>query len=118
VRIVLTAIDDGLAEAWRRLCGDLELVQVHHGSILNVSCDAVVSPANSFEFMDGGVDALYLRHFGPHIQTRVQEMIHERHHGELLVGHADVVETGHETVPYLIVAPTMRVPMVLVESVS
>ena len=36
---------------------------VHRGSIFDVACDAVVSPANSFGFMDGGIDALYVDRF-------------------------------------------------------
>jgi O-acetyl-ADP-ribose deacetylase (regulator of RNase III) len=40
----------------------------------------------------------------------VQELIRERHHGELPVGAAEVVETGHTGWPFLVVAPTMRVP--------
>jgi len=116
VQIILTAVDEGLVEAWRRFCGDLEFVAVHHGSILDVACDAVVSPANSFGFMDGGIDAHYRRHFGSEIQDRVRLVIGERHHGELVVGCADVVETGNLDIPYLIVAPTMRVPMVLADS--
>ena len=40
-------------------------------------------------------------------------MIRTRHHGELLVGAAEIVETGDEAFPYIIAAPTMRVPHVL-----
>jgi hypothetical protein len=58
VKLILTAAEESLAEAWATFCGDLDFVSVHHGSILDVECDAVVSPANSFGFMDGGVDAL------------------------------------------------------------
>ncbi|MGA2216695.1 MAG: macro domain-containing protein [Terracidiphilus sp.] len=96
----------------------MEFVEFHRGSILDASCDAIVSPANSFGFMDGGIDAIYRTHFGPVIQERVQQMIAERHHGELLVGAADLVETGRNDIPYMIVAPTMRVPMVLTDSVN
>jgi hypothetical protein len=60
VRVFLTAIDEGLVTAWQRFCGDLDLVSVHYGSILDLSCDAIVSPANSFGFMDGGIDVLYM----------------------------------------------------------
>jgi O-acetyl-ADP-ribose deacetylase (regulator of RNase III) len=42
----------------------LDFVTVHQVSILDVACDAVVSPANSFGFMDGGIDAVYLSLFG------------------------------------------------------
>jgi O-acetyl-ADP-ribose deacetylase (regulator of RNase III) len=118
MRIVLAAVEPALAQAWERFCGGVAGVSVHQGSILDVACDAVVSPANSFGFMDGGIDALYLDHFGPEIQLRVRRAIWERHHGELLVGAADVVETGDARIPYLIAAPTMRVPMVLRESVN
>lgn len=115
---ILTAIDHHLADAWARFCGDLPGIRIHLGSILDLTCDAVVSPANSFGFMDGGIDALYAWHFAPDLQPRVQRLIRTRHHGELLVGQADVVETGNHAIPYLIVAPTMRVPMVLRDSVN
>ncbi|HUQ90990.1 MAG TPA: macro domain-containing protein [Bryobacteraceae bacterium] len=118
MEIVLTAVDEALAAAWQQFCGDLPAVRIHRGSILDTACDAVVSPANSFGFMDGGIDALYLRHFGSELQQRVRDMIVARHHGELLVGAADIVETGDARIPFLIVAPTMRVPTVLIESVN
>ena len=116
--IVLAALEHGLAAAWTTLCGTLPGVTVHHGSILDVPCDAVVSPANSFGFMDGGIDAAYLHRFGRGLQHRVQSVIHSRHHGELLVGQADVVPTDDPSIPWLVVAPTMRVPMILGDSVN
>ena len=115
---MLAAVEESLARAWEAFCGDVPGVEVQRGSILEVECDAVVSPANSFGFMDGGVDALYLEHFGPEIQTRVRRAIYERHHGELVVGAAAIVETDHAGIPYLIAAPTMRVPMILRETVN
>jgi len=118
MKIILAAVDDLLARAWERFCGDIDGVSIHRGSILDVECDAVISPANSFGFMDGGVDALYLDYFGPDIQMRLRRAIYERCHGELLVGAADIVETSDERIPYLIATPTMRVPMVLRESVN
>src|SRR5436190_6228090 len=68
--------------------------------------------------MDGGIDALYMRFFGPEIQMRVRWAIYERHHGELVVGNAEIVDTGHPRIPFLIAAPTMRVPMILRDSVN
>jgi len=118
MKIILTAVEKSLAEAWRKFCGDLDFVTVHQGSILETECDAIVSPANSFGFMDGGIDAVYLSHFGYDLQTRVRRQIFEYHHGELTVGNADVVETGNESIPFLIVAPTMRVPMILHDTVN
>lgn len=113
MKIILTAMDSRLANAWSRSCGDLDCVSIHHGSIFDVHCDAMVSPANSFGFMDGGIDALYVEQFGIEVQNRLRRAILTRHHGELLVGQADIVSTGHPQAPYLVAAPTMRVPMVL-----
>src|SRR3954469_22283556 len=109
MKIVLTAVEEALARAWEQFCGDVSDVTVYRGSILDVDCDAVVSPANSFGFMDGGIDAIYLNHFGTQIQTRARRQIFEQHSGELLIGKADVVETGDTKIPFLVVAPTMRV---------
>ncbi len=116
--IVLTAIHDDLEAAWRSVCGDLPNVEIHRGDIFATAADAVVSPANSFGFMDGGIDAIYTRVFGRGVQTRLQARIRERHFGELLVGAADIVETGHASIPYVIAAPTMRVPMILRDTVN
>lgn len=113
MKIVLAATESRLADAWEKAFAGLDDVSVHRGSIFDVACDAVVSPANSFGFMDGGIDALYLDRFGIEVQTRLRHLILDRHHGELLVGGAEVAETDDRAQPYLIAAPTMRVPMVL-----
>ena len=118
MKIILSAVETELADAWQRFCGDLDFAEVHRGSILQLSCDAVVSPANSFGFMDGGIDMLYSQHFGWQVQERLQKLIRHQHHGELLVGAAEIVETDSLQVPYLIAAPTMRVPMILENSVN
>ncbi len=118
VELILTAMSDDLAMAWQRFCAGYSMVRFHAGSILDVACDAVVSPANSFGFMDGGVDAVYLKRFGTRLQARVQHRIAEHHGGELLVGSAEIVETADALLPFLIVAPTMRVPMILRDSVN
>lgn len=111
--IVLADIDADLADAWRRTFKGIGGVEIHHGSIFDVEADALVSPANSYGFMDGGIDAAFYDRFGAQIELGVRRQIFDRHHGELLVGQAALVETGDTRHPYLIAAPTMRVPMVL-----
>lgn len=111
MKIVLTALDTNLAQEFKAHTSDCPSVDIHLGSIFDVECDAVVSPANSFGFMDGGIDALYLDRFGSTIQDRVRRNILSYHHGELLVGAATIVETDDPRTPFLIAAPTMRVPM-------
>ena len=81
------------------------------GDIFPAPADAIVSPANSFGFLDGGIDLAYSLRFGWHVQDRLQKLIQADHDGELPVGQAVIVETGDSRFPLLISAPTMRVPM-------
>ena len=111
MQVVLCALDDELERAFREAFGDVAAVTVHRGSILQVQADAIVSPANSFGYMDGGLDLVLSQHFGWSLESRVRAELLEHHLGELPVGQAIVVPTHDEQVPWLISAPTMRVPM-------
>ncbi|QEN91050.1 Appr-1-p processing protein [Labrys sp. KNU-23] len=113
MRIVLVAKENSLAKAWSAAFEGVDTAEVCQGSIFDVACDAIVSPANSFGFMDGGIDLLYSHHFGWQVQDHLRTAIFQRHHGELLVGQAEIVETGVPSPAFLIAAPTMRVPMAL-----
>ena len=101
-----------MAEAWSKAC-DVPIVEVYRGGIFEIETDAVVSPANSFGFMDGGIDALYTRRFGEGVQETLQTLIRAIPMRELLVGMALAVRTGDSKIPWCIAAPTMRVPMIL-----
>jgi hypothetical protein len=59
VKLILSAVDETLATVWHRFCGDLDFIEVHHGSILDVACDAIVSPANSLaSWMVGSIQSI------------------------------------------------------------
>ena len=107
-----------MAAAWRSAFIDVPDTLIVEGDILEDPCDAVVSPANSFGFMDGGIDLAYRRHFGMDLQARVQAKIKGEFFGELCVGQATVVPTGHVVVPYLVAAPTMRIPDRIADTVN
>ncbi len=115
MEIILCATQSHLATAWRDRIGSrlAATVRVVEGDILSLGVAAVVSPANSFGFMDGGLDGVYTRFFGPQLQQRLQGMIREQAGGELLVGQALLGETGHPHIRWCIIAPTMRVPNLL-----
>lgn len=102
-----------VAHALHTLFADMADVSVLNGNILTLSGDAIVSPANSYGRMDGGIDAAYVRHFGIELQRRVQAAIGSYYEDGLPVGEAITVKTGHGKVPLLISAPTMRVPGVV-----
>ncbi|EAP4124944.1 phage tail protein, partial [Salmonella enterica] len=69
--------------------------------------------ANSFGLMDGGVDAAITTYFGTQLQRRVQKYIIQEYLGEQPVGTAFITETGDGEHPWLIHAPTMRVPLII-----
>lgn len=94
----------------RRVFVAVDEVVCSQGNILDVARNALVSPANSYGFMDGGIDAAYAEFFGPRLQAAVQAAINRRPEGYLPVGASLAVRTGHDTIPYLIVAPTMHTP--------
>lgn len=108
--LVLCALDDALARAWKSVRDKVSgPVRVHNGSVLDVDAQAVVSPANSFGWMRGGIDAVYAKAF-PGIEQQVRSAILAYHGGELPVGEAVVVPTGVQAPEWLISAPTMREP--------
>jgi O-acetyl-ADP-ribose deacetylase (regulator of RNase III) len=104
-----------VAEAHRVMPSLPIRIKVEHRSVVDQAADAVVSPANSFGFMDGGVDWAYLEFFGMDLQRRLQMVIRLQKFQELLVGTAVAVPTYHEAIPYLIAAPTMRVPKIITD---
>lgn len=111
LRIELFYREDSLCDAWRAAFAGRPEVVITGDDICYARCDAIVSPANSFGFMDGGLDLALSQHFGWDLQTEVRRRIGELPERELVIGRSLVVPTGNATIPWLIVAPTMRVPM-------
>ncbi|MFT5680023.1 MAG: O-acetyl-ADP-ribose deacetylase (regulator of RNase III) [Myxococcota bacterium] len=110
VQYHLRDINPEMVDAWRTQLGREDAFTISSGDIFAVSADAIVSPANSFGFMDGGIDRIYSEFFGWSLPARLQEHLWEHCGGELPIGNAVIVPTGHETIRWLICAPTMRVP--------
>lgn len=98
-------------DAWQKSFRGVPLVSISQGDIFGVTADAIVSPANSFGYMDGGIDLVYSQFFGWKVEDRLRAVILEKYDGEIPVGQAEIVPTAHKTIPFLISAPTMRVPM-------
>lgn len=133
-------IMEKMVDAWTKLFkGHEERVKISSGDIFKdaPAVDALVSPANSFGFMDGGIDMVYTNLFGWQMQKRLQKVIREEYDGENIVGNAIIIpaydEEPDETVigalkkhnynegqpiKYLISAPTMRVPKDVVETTN
>lgn len=110
MKIILTDLSPKLLDAWKEFFSHQEDVTILESDITKVACDAIVSPANSFGFMDGGLDYALSERFGWDLEKNLQKIIKDLPEGELLVGQALVLETGDSIVPFIISAPTMRIP--------
>ena len=109
-KIYLVDTNEKLVKLWKFFFKDYsENVEVIHGDYFKTPTDAIVSPANCFGFMDGGIDKA-IRDIIPGVEQKVQETIFKYHHGELPVGRVEIVPTDNSIWPYLVVAPTMRIP--------
>jgi len=118
LRIILCDAHLPVVEAWQCYFAGLPDVSVLCDNIFTLEADALVSPSNSFGRMDGGLDAQIVEFFGEDIESEIQQMIHDRYDGELLVGQAEVIITNAPQFPFLIVAPTMRVPQNVARTVN
>jgi O-acetyl-ADP-ribose deacetylase (regulator of RNase III) len=110
VKIFLRDLSESITGAWCTVFDGYPDIEISCGDIFDLKADAIISPANSFGFMDGGIDFAYSRYFGWDLQKRLQKLIRDEYYGELPVGNAVILETKNEEIRYLISAPTMRVP--------
>lgn len=108
MKLILCDLSVAVIEAWQKFMPPH--VSIVRGNLLRQKADATISPANSFGWMDGGIDRAYREAF-PGIETTVQAAIRLVSGGELPVGKALIVSTVDEQIPHLICAPTMRQPM-------
>jgi hypothetical protein len=86
IELHLCAIDAEMSDAWSTCFDSAPNVFIHQQDILTRTADAILSPANSFGFMDGGIDLLYSNFFGGEIQDRLQKSINAEHAGEVPIG--------------------------------
>lgn len=110
LKITICDLNVAVAEVMGMVFGDCPNVSVRCKDILSEKADAILSPANSFGYMDGGIDLAYRRRFGMDIQHQLQRTIIDNFDGELPIGNAVVCATGDPEIPTMIAAPTMRVP--------
>ena len=99
-----------LCDKWRQVFSSYPEVEVLTGDYFHQSADAIVSPANSFGIMDGGLDLAIRNELGFQVETDIQEVILNKYHGEMPIGSAEIINTNHDKWSFMIAAPTMRIP--------
>lgn len=112
INLILVDPVTDLCREFETYFGGLPNVRFVNGYFQNLDeYDCMVSAANSFGIMDGGVDAAITAYFGEQLMERVQQRILDEWSGEQPVGTSMIIETLHEKHPYLAHTPTMRQPM-------
>lgn len=115
----LRDIKPDLVAAWREWFKEAADVEVSEGDIFGAGpFDAITSPANSGGWMDGGIDYAYSEHFGWDMQDRLRDKLIREYDGECPVGQAVIIPTNNKEIPWLISAPTMRVPTIVSDTVN
>src|SRR5947209_2836214 len=102
LKLILVDPNPPLCEAWRYAFQSLPGVEIVNGHFEELpEYDCMVSAANSFGLMDGGVDAAITRFFGAQLMQRVQQRVLDEFLGEQPVGTSFIIETGHAEHPFL-----------------
>lgn len=113
--IYLLDMNPNITYWWERCFKDEEKVHVvcdEFSNFMEKHTDniTIVSPANSYGIMDGGLDAAILEHVGEAVQRAVQEKILDEFLGELPVGAGLKVDVDTDKNIKLILTPTMIMP--------
>jgi O-acetyl-ADP-ribose deacetylase (regulator of RNase III) len=105
VELVLVDFEPSLVRCWHEEFAAFPKVRLICDDILQVADTAVVSPANSYGFMDGDIDWAYVAYFGPQIELLVMGRIERLSRRCPAIGPSLVVPTGDARIPYPIGAP-------------
>ena len=116
MKIALIDLDKEMIKAWEERFTrytEVQIINAEFGEYMKghlEEIDAVVSAANSFGLMDGGMDAAYIKVLGEELQNTVQEKLITEYLGEQPVGSSMIVAIPGYAGKWLIHTPTMRVP--------
>jgi O-acetyl-ADP-ribose deacetylase (regulator of RNase III) len=103
--------DEEMCRAFETRFSGLPNVRVIQGRFQDLDPhDCFVTAGNAFGIMTAGIDAAVVHYFGIQLMDRVQHQICDRYLGEQPIGTAFVLETLDPKIPFLVHAPTMRVP--------
>lgn len=119
-KLIVSAINEELHTEFVKAFEGFPEVEVVFNRFEDTDFDCVVSAANSFGLMDGGVDQCITDYFGLQMMHRVQNRIISMFAGEQPVGTSIIVpgitdemvgtENRFDRIKYVAHTPTMRVP--------
>lgn len=113
-KLILCDTNAPLANEWKRAFADHPEVEIRCSGFESVDFDCIVSPANSFGLMDGGIDGAITDYFGKQMMDRVQSYVLRRYAGEQPVGTSMIVRAtdplSDKKLQFVAHTPTMIVP--------
>jgi O-acetyl-ADP-ribose deacetylase (regulator of RNase III) len=109
MKLTLVDLEADVTAALTRAFARWPDVHVVQDNLVATAENTVVSPANAYGFMDGGIDAAYATGF-PGVEERVRDAIARRPEGYLPLGAAVMVPVKHDRIEYVIAATTMLSP--------
>lgn len=111
-KLILIDLNTDMTMCWRKYFVATPNVEIIDGDITKIDADAFISPANSFGYMNGGVDQAYLNRWGQQLEDRLRKHIAQLGTGgELHIGRSFALRTlDDKTSPWLVATPTMRIP--------
>ena len=120
ITVYLVDVNNRMTRAWEEKFADEMNVKIINMDVVgflneNSTIDGVVSAANSFGIMTGGLDAAYIQYFGTELQEAVQRKIAEVYFGEQPVGSSIAVEIPKHPGILLIHTPSMRTPQPIID---
>lgn len=118
--LYLLAVKDEQAEAFHMAFADIADAEIVREDFCNFmeahpAVDGIVSPANSFGMMTGGLDRALRDFFGMDLQDAVRETILTEHFGEQTVGTSIALDIPGFPGKKLFHTPTMRTPSVILD---
>jgi O-acetyl-ADP-ribose deacetylase (regulator of RNase III) len=117
MHIYLLDINKEMTDAWYKYfdSSNVTIVNEDFATFMNkhADIDAIVSPANSFGFMDGGYDKAIIDYLGEQAQTNVLTMLDAVYNGYQPIGTCLSIPFDK----YIILhTPTMRTPEAIVDN--
>jgi O-acetyl-ADP-ribose deacetylase (regulator of RNase III) len=111
IKLILVDVNPHMCAAWEAAFAGHKNVDVVNDYFQRLPVyDCMVSAANSYGQMDGGIDGHITDYFGQQLMDRVQAHIVEHYLGEQPIGSSFILPTFHEKHPFLAHTPTMRIP--------
>lgn len=109
-KLMLCDVNPRVCEAWSHAFAEHPEIEMHYGKFQSVyGWDCVVSPANSFGIMDGGIDLHIIEYFGADMQDEIKNNIKVCWYGEQPLGTCKLFYSDTEK-RWIAHTPTMRIP--------